>query len=48
MKIILSKCVGFVMLKWILVPLKRAVVELHDNFKNMILIVAVKEKDWFV
>lgn len=29
-----------ILLKWILVPLKRTVVELH-NYKNMILIIVV-------
>ena len=39
--IILRKCGGFVTLKWVLVPLQRAVVELHDTYENMILIIVV-------
>lgn len=31
------------MLKWVLVPLQRAVVKLRDNYENMILIIIVIE-----
>lgn len=43
--IILGKC-SFVMLKWALVPLKiRAIVELLDNYENIISIIVVIEND---
>lgn len=44
--IILNKCGSFVRLKWGLVPLEiRAVVELHDHYENIILIIVVRGND---
>lgn len=44
--IILGKCRSFVTLKWALGPLKiRAIVELLDNYENIISIIVIIEND---